>query len=201
MSDKPDVTNSVAPASGGTARPGDVPEAVRSRYLSERRLDGSIDFFADATVLVPSFRDAGRRLAATRSDPATIRDLLAVAQHRGWTAIEVRGAPGFRREVWAVGQSLGLDVRGYRPSERDRQAIEQRQTQGPHVQRADAPARDGPKLDLRSPRDRLRIAEAVVRDRIVEPADQTRLLAAARARAAELQRRRELDLGRSRRER
>lgn len=198
MSDKPDVTNSLAGASSTATRPGDVPETLRRRYLTERRFDGSVEFFADASVLVPSFRDTGRRLTAARSDPATIRDLLAVARHRGWTAVEVRGAAGFRREVWTAGQALGLEVRGYRPNERDRQAAERRQTRSATRR---PPDRDPPgaPLDLSRARDRLRVVEAVVRERIAEPAEQARVLAAARARAAEL--RRDLDRSFVRRDR
>lgn len=197
MSDKPDVTNSVR---GPTGRAGDLPEAVRKRYLAERRLDGSIAYFADATVLIPSFRDAGRRLVAARSDPATIRDLLAVAQHRGWRAVEVRGAAGFRREAWMVGQALGIDVRGYRPTERDREGLQRRQAQTElrrtHADRPGGGVRHS--LDLRDPRGRLRVVEAVVRDRIEESAERARILAAARARAAELQRQQDATRSRGR---
>ena len=187
MSDKPDVTNSL---SGSGGRPGDLPPGVRRRYLAERRLDGSVAYFTDATVMIASFRDTGRRLVAARSDPATIRDLLAVAEHRGWRTIEARGAAGFRREAWAQGQILGLEVLGYRPTERDREAILRRQSRddGRAPQRA-TQARSP--LDLSEPRARLRVVETVVRDRVADRDAQARILAAARARAAELQQRRD----------
>src|ERR1700761_6477591 len=130
MTDSPDLTNTVMPDGDARGRAGDVPEAIRRRYLAERRLDGAIVYFTDTTVVTPSFRDRGNRLIATRSDPATIRDLVHVAQHRGWTGVHVRGAEGFRREAWLQARALGLEVDGYRPRDRDEQALDRRrQTQ------------------------------------------------------------------------
>jgi hypothetical protein len=194
MSDSPDATNSLTGHAARSTQVGELPEAVRRRYLSERRLDGAMVFFTDATVLVPSFRDTGARLIATRSDPNIVGDLLAIAQHRGWTTVQVRGAPGFCREVWTAGRALGLDVEGYRPSERDEQ-VAARRLGGP-LRPAAAPDSTRPRpapppLDLRDPRQRLRVVEAVVRDRVVGSLAQSRLMAAARERVAELQQRRD----------
>jgi hypothetical protein len=193
MSDSPDLTNSVTPEGQAGSRAGDVPEAVRRRYLTERRLDGAVVYFTDATVVTPSFRDTGARLVAARSDPTTIRDLLQVAQHRGWNGIQVRGAEGFRREAWLQARALGLTVEGYRPRERDEQALARRREA---VQRTQTPPERRPQpqrpngLDLRDPRDRMRVVETVVRRRTVEPGLQAELLERARTRVAELERRR-----------
>jgi len=194
MSDSPDITNTVGPDGRASGRPGDVPEAVRRRYLTERRLDGAVVYFTDATVVTPSFRDTGDRLVAARGDPATIRDLLMVAQHRGWTGLQVRGADGFRREAWLQARALGLTVEGYRPSERDEQALARRldatQRTQTHPDRQHATQRQNT-LDLRDPRDRTRVVETVVRRRTVESSLQTEILERARARIAELQRSRQ----------
>ncbi|MNH94176.1 hypothetical protein D3C73_467920 [compost metagenome] len=48
--------------------------------------------------------------------------MLKVARHRGWTRLKVEGDEAFRREVWIQARAQGLDVSGYRPRDRDRQA-------------------------------------------------------------------------------
>jgi hypothetical protein len=203
MVDSPAMTNTVSSTPEKPGRPGDVPETIRRRYLTERRLDGAVVYFQDATVVSPSFRDTGRRLIAARSDPATIRDLLLVAQHRGWSAVHVRGEEGFRREAWMAGRALGLEVEGYRPTERDEQALAKRRDGQRAATRPDR-ARSDPRastLDLRSPGDRLKVVEAVVRSRNADPTVQSQILAAARQRVAELQRQRDREPWAGRRDR
>src|SRR5690606_36041522 len=66
--------------------------------------------------------DHGGRLSAAEAYPDAVRDMLRIARHRGWAAVRVEGAAGFRREVWLQGRAPGLEVHGHRPSPRDRQA-------------------------------------------------------------------------------
>lgn len=152
---------------------GDVPERLQRRYLTERRGGSGLGFYADARTDTAAFRDEGHRLSTSRNDPHVVRDLVAIAQHRGWATISVRGHTEFRREAWLMARAAGLEVRGYRPTERDRQRAERRM---------EAPPRSATTLDNR---DRLRVVEAVVRNRIVEPAEQARILSAARTRLAQ----------------
>jgi hypothetical protein len=56
-------------------------------------------------------------------DPNAIRDMAAIAHHRGWSIVKAQGSAEFRREAWLAGRSLGLEVRGYRPTERDLQDL------------------------------------------------------------------------------
>jgi len=151
---------------------GDVPEAVRRRYLTERRGDDHLAFYVDARVERPAFQDHGWRLATDRNDPQVIGDLIAIARHRGWTRIAVRGHSDFRREAWRLAGLAGLEVVGYRPTARDRQDLERQ------AMRRERPrARQGPSQAQA-------VAEAVVRARIVEPAERDRVLRAVRQRVA-----------------
>jgi hypothetical protein len=178
---------------GRSMAEGDVPDALRRRYLTEAgRLGQGLGFYMDATTLVPSFRDRGHRLVATRSDPAAIRDMVAIARHRGWSGVVVRGATGFRREAWLTGQVQGLEVLGYRPTERDLQVLARRhetrtrrRDEEPTGPKARSPQRSPPDPDS-TVRARLKVVDAVVRARIVEPSEQARILAAARHRLADL---------------
>jgi hypothetical protein len=55
-----------------------------------------------------------------------IRDMVSVAQHRGWDALHVRGSAEFRREAWLEAGARGIEVQGYRPTDLDRQALADR---------------------------------------------------------------------------
>ncbi|WP_433948431.1 LPD7 domain-containing protein [Brevundimonas diminuta] len=167
----PDGTNQLGPA---RARPrevrswsvakGDVPQSLLDRYLVERDLRGRPEhFYRDHRTPDPAFRDRGRKLSSDRPYPDTIADMLKVAQHRGWNRLKVEGAESFRREVWVQARAMGLEVHGYRPRGRDREA-------------AGLPHR---RLQLE---DRLRKASIVVRTLIADPEAQQRVIAQAAAR-------------------
>ena len=111
MADDP-IANSLAPGvrNRSTAE-GDVPETLRRRYYVDGRGGAGLGFYADATVKAPAFRDAGRQLVAARNDPNAIRDMTAIARHRGWTIVVAKGEVGFRREAWLAGRAVGLEAR------------------------------------------------------------------------------------------
>lgn len=163
---------------------GDIPDQLRRRYLTDPDGGPGIGFFVDTTVTVAAFRDHGHRLTAARTEPQVVRDLVAIAQHRGWATVKVQGAPDFRREAWRVARLAGLEVQGYRPSARDLQDLARRQER--RTDRSRQPpaggSRRGP--DATGAEMRMKVVEAVVRNRIVEPAEQDRILAAARDRIA-----------------
>ncbi len=167
-------TNRLGPAPGlsgsrrSTAK-GDVPETVLDRYLVERDLRGRPErFFRDHRAAEPMFRDRGGSLVSTQAYPDAVIDMLKIARHRGWEQVRVSGDPAFRREVWIQARTLGMEVQGHRPRERDRQA-------------AGEPRRP-PSPDLGARLDR---AAVVVRALIADPAAQARLMARAMTRVAE----------------
>ena len=103
---------------------GDVPDAIKRRYFSEEpQFSPEVRFYTDARNEQPAFRDAGGKLTARDHSPDVVRDLVAIAEHRGWTSIEVRGDDDFRRAVWLEAKVAGLEVRGYKPRERDLQEL------------------------------------------------------------------------------
>lgn len=175
MAARPDILDAAGLATGAA---GDVPDALRRRYLTDPRGGRGLGFYTDALTITPAFRDQGRRLTALRNDPQVIRDLVAIARHRGWSAVRVSGETGFRREIWLTASLGGLAVAGYRPSARDLQALERLQPRHP-----EHPDGAGTPMPPEASR-RLAEIEAVVRSRIVEPATQARLMAGARQRIA-----------------
>lgn len=162
---------SPTPANGGGARSrtrGDAPQAILDRYLIERdRLGRAARFYRDHRATEPMFRDEGRKLTTTQSYPDAVADMLKIAQHRGWTEVRVSGDEGFRREAWIQARFLGVEVKGYMPRDRDRQAAGE-----PSLARSPSSRH----LDERAQEDRLRAASVVVKRLIEDPAARTRLM-------------------------
>lgn len=185
-------TNRLAPDSvAGAPRPrsldkGDVPPALLDRYLVERDRQGRAErFFRDHRTREPMFHDRGRSLVAGQSYPDTVADMLKIARHRGWSAIRVTGDEGFRREVWVQAQALGLEVKGHRPTERDRAAAsppDRETSKSPSS--GLSPSRERRGTSSHKLETRLAMATQVVRATVADPEMQARLIARAWARAA-----------------
>jgi hypothetical protein len=132
---------------------GDIPEALKRRYFTA---DGrsATAFFAGPGAKSAAFRDHGVKLSTKDVDPNTIRDMVAIAAHRGWQTIQVRGDDDFRREVWMEARSLGLEVRGYRPRQRDEQELEARVAASERTITPAARRERAPDAERRAPLDR-----------------------------------------------
>ncbi|MCR5876648.1 hypothetical protein LRS10_22340 [Phenylobacterium sp. J426] len=177
MADSP--LNRIDAAAGAPGTAGDVPERVRRRYLVERDGRDRVAFFADATIRTPAFRDEGRRLLAHRNDPRLVRDLVAIAKHRNWRQIEVRGETAFRRQVWLTARQTGLEVRGYRPTKRDEQDLQRRRQPKTTPELTAPPERSQAVGDSEA---RMRIVRAVVQAFVRPPERQAAILATAERR-------------------
>ena len=201
MPDDPKAQDSLTPAvKDRSVAQGDVPAALKRRYYTDERGGDGLGFYVDARIPAPAFRDRGRELVAARLDPGAVRDMTAIAQHRGWSIVKAQGSAGFRREAWLAGRSSGLEVRGYRPTERDLQELQRRQdrrrlaedrNEVQEERRDDRRNRAADQREVRRERredsgvkDRMDVVEAVVRSRVVGADRQERILAAARERTA-----------------
>src|SRR5277367_2505096 len=90
-----------------------VPEHINARYIQV----GRQYHFTNGDL---AFKDRGSRLSTRLENTEVIRDLVAIAQERGWNDIALSGTERFRKEAWREAQLAGLSVRGYRPSELER---------------------------------------------------------------------------------
>jgi hypothetical protein len=180
MPDETQEPNVVSPAvRDRSVRQGDIPEAVRRRYFLDGRGGGGLGFYADTQVKAPAFRDQGRKLATARNDPNAIRDMVAIAQHRGWAIVNVSGTASFRRETWLASRAAGLEVRGYQPDERDLQALDRRRDR--HRPSTPRPQKRATRDDGAS-KATMRVVEAVIRSRIQDPDRQAEILRRAEER-------------------
>jgi hypothetical protein len=192
---------------GRSVESGDVPEALRKRYFSSAsRWSGEPAFFTTAQAKEPAFRDQGRRLITSSESEEIVKDLVAIARHRGWSQIHVTGTEPFRRAAWLEASRQGLEVRGYRPTERDLQELDRmrrdasrnsvspaldRSPTEPHRSRsATAIAPPGITRDRarneRAAQSQLRVIEAVVRTALFEdPAAIKRVMKVAQSKMDE----------------
>ena len=116
---------SIDPSVLQAASPGDIPDALRKRYFSTTsKWSGEPAYFTTAQAKEPAFRDQGRRLITSSESDEVVRDLVAIARHRGWSHVHVTGSETFRRAAWLEASRHGLEVRGYRPNERDLQELD-----------------------------------------------------------------------------
>lgn len=148
--------NPVAPAIGAERRAelgkkpkapsveaGDLPETVRKRYYADKaKWSGEPAFFTSAEMKDPAFRDQGRRLVTATESQEVVKDLVAIAQHRGWDKIHVTGTQAFRRSVWLEAGQKRLDVRGYKPNDRDLQELDRLRSEASKNTIATMAARD-----------------------------------------------------------
>lgn len=116
-SDKEDGSKSISVTAG------DLPPALRAKYFCEKK-GGMVGLHTDAKDAIPAIKDSGDKLATDRPSPSVVRDMIATAEHRGWDSIHVKGDADFRREVWLNGMAKGIEVTGYKPTERDLQELE-----------------------------------------------------------------------------
>jgi hypothetical protein len=87
-----------------------VPEEVRRRFVQV----GPKYFFPDGAR---AFTDRGHRLTTPSENTEVIKSLVTIAHARGWNEITVNGTERFRRDAWHEARLLGLEVRGYKPTD------------------------------------------------------------------------------------
>ena len=75
---------------------GDVPDEIAKRYFVQKsRWSGEPAYHETATSTEAAFRDQGAKIVAGGDSPAIARDLVAIAEHRGWRPVQVAGAESF----------------------------------------------------------------------------------------------------------
>lgn len=96
-------------------------KAALAKVSDQYRVAGSRYYFKDysGNVSVLAFRDAGTKLTTTLNSERVSISLVDMAQSKGWDAIKVSGHSEFRERVWREATERGINVRGYKPTERD----------------------------------------------------------------------------------
>ncbi len=66
-----------------------------------------------------AFEDLGDRISMQSTSETAIRAALQLAREKGWTEVEAKGSPEFRRATWLEAQRQGIEVSGYEPDDDD----------------------------------------------------------------------------------
>jgi hypothetical protein len=110
-----------------------IPDRIRRKYYvvaNESEKGGPSSgarVYADERGEYLAFKVTEDRLVTRLAAAEVIRDMVSVAQHRGWDALHVHGSAEFRREAWLEAGARGIEVQGYQPTDLDRQALSDRQ--------------------------------------------------------------------------
>jgi hypothetical protein len=110
-----------------------LPDRIRRKYYvvanetGKDGPDGEARLYADERGEYLAFKVTENRLVTRLAAAEVIRDMVSVAQHRRWEALQVRGSAEFRREAWLEAGARGMEVQGYQPTELNRQALADRQ--------------------------------------------------------------------------
>ncbi|GJD94457.1 LPD7 domain-containing protein [Methylobacterium iners] len=130
------------------------PDRIRRKYYvvaAKVGLDGDAihaRIYTDRQGEYLAFKATGDRLSTRNEAPEVVRDMIAVAEHRGWEAVSVRGPVEFRREAWLEATARGLPLRGFEPAELDHETLRKRLAD--RVPQRSDPARPAPDLDASS---------------------------------------------------
>ncbi len=109
-----------------------LPDRIRRKYyvvaneFGKDGPDGEARLYADQRGEYLAFKVTEDRLVTRLAAAEVIRDMVSVAQHRDWEALNVRGSAEFRREAWLEAGARGIEVQGYQPTEIDRQTLADR---------------------------------------------------------------------------
>jgi hypothetical protein len=117
---------------GAKAQEDGFPDGVRRKYYvvaSDRTKDGApfeAHIYADERAEYLAFKATQDRLTTRLASTQVVHDMLAVAEHRAWKVVYLRGSVEFRREAWLEASARGMDPKGYEPTQLDRQALAHR---------------------------------------------------------------------------
>lgn len=102
-----------------------LPASFEERFILTREANRQ-ELFRSYDDKRPAISDSGDMLKTKNADRSTAMDMIELAAHRGWSSMKVKGPEEFRREMWIEGTAQGIEVRGYRPNDKDRAEAERR---------------------------------------------------------------------------
>ena len=112
-----------APGSSGAAEFDSLPAHLRRKYYVVGANSAEARIYADRGgeyLVAKASRD---RLVTLVASIEIVRDLVAIAAHRGWERVELTGSAEFRQEAWLAASTRGIEAKGYEPTDLDRAAL------------------------------------------------------------------------------
>lgn len=98
-----------------------VPDDVDRNFPSRTAGKARTHYYAQDADRV-AWVDKGNKLKSPRSfDQQGVRAMVDVAKARGWDEVKVRGSEAFRRQAYIEAANRGIKVKGYTPSEAEKE--------------------------------------------------------------------------------
>lgn len=116
------------------------PEAIAKAYYVENRGGSERRYFDDYQRKALAIRADDTTINSKREDLTTIRNMLTIAEARGWSEVKVSGSADFKRETWIEASARGITAQGYKANDLDHQEADRRRSE-----RGQGPAR-GPSV-------------------------------------------------------
>lgn len=108
-----------------TARQVDVKTVVPVEVEQKYHRVGDKFYHADKKDTL-AFEDRGNKLETASNSESVAESMVRIAQARGWDEIKVSGTETFRKEAWLEAAARGMHVKGYSPSEQDKEELAKR---------------------------------------------------------------------------
>lgn len=99
--------------------PDTIKQAYQYRLKNAYGTNQTMHFYSNDNPSVVAFEDRTKGLHTSSQDPDTIKDMIAVAQGKGWSSLKLRGTPEFKQRAWLEATLLGMETKGYVPTEAD----------------------------------------------------------------------------------
>ena len=112
----PEQRDEAGKPSSKSARAWRVPDSVQERFIQI----GNKFHFPDGTE---AFSHLGNKLTTRSENAIVIQSMVAIAREAGSAAITVSGTEFFKKEAWFAAGLAGLEVRGYAPTEFERERL------------------------------------------------------------------------------
>lgn len=118
--------NEIIRADGSNERPSrDIPDAIAKHYT---RGDSSNAYKSAHMENKIEFVDRGNRMHAYHPiSTFTTRSMVEIAEHRGWKELTVTGSEKFRQGAYIEAATRGIEVHGYKPTEKDTEILQRRE--------------------------------------------------------------------------
>lgn len=87
---------------------------------------GKTDYYNDYTKKDLVVTVGETSISSKKQDQKTVGLMASYAASQGWTTIKVSGTKDFKREAWIEANMRGIEVKGYKPTDPDRQEARRR---------------------------------------------------------------------------
>ena len=119
------------------------PEHIAKAYYVEEKA-GERSYYDDYKRSSVAMRATDTTISSKREDLNTVRAMVDIAAARGWQSIDVSGSKEFKREAWIEAAARGIEAKGYRPNDPDRQEADRRRNERGYENEVRGPAPSNP---------------------------------------------------------